>query len=147
MNKVVDVVCTAVRTGSFKSIDFGGNELPSSGVAKLLEACRTQGTLELLELGGNTFSTKEFELLREVTAENGKIDIARDIPERNQADNMVVSSTVGVKGGSDAGAGTGAGADAGASGGSPFGRAVEVNQMDVHAMMKAAGWKTGNFEK
>ena len=75
--------------------------------------------------------TPSFELVKKIaSATNGKLDVAYDIPERNQGDNIVANATVRTGGGN----------------GGAFGRGVEVTGGGIEQMMKQAGWKAGNFE-
>jgi hypothetical protein len=84
--------------------------------------------MEVLEIGGNTMNQRAFELVKEAAGKG--VDVAYDVPERNQSDNIVANASVERKKG----------------GGGVFGSGVEVTGGGVAEIMKQAGWKMGNFE-
>lgn len=90
---------------------------------RLFTALAGPTPLKVLELGGNKFGPQSDEALKGLAASNPGLDVARDIPERNRSDNMVVNSAVGFK----------------------QGGVVDV-EGDIGQMMRAAGWKAGQRE-
>ena len=58
-------------------------------------------------------------LLNEIALTNPELDVARDIPERNQSGNVVSGGT------------------------GSFSNGDTINMSEVNATMKAAGWKIG----
>ena len=88
-----------------------------------MEGLSAPGSLKILEIGGNKVGPRVESVLARIAETNPELDVARDIPERNQSDNIVSSASV--------------------KEGGKFGKGEVVNMSDVNAAMKAAGWKIG----
>ncbi|GMH56225.1 hypothetical protein TrRE_jg5313, partial [Triparma retinervis] len=86
-----------LREGRWRVLDLGGNNLPSDIVNRVLEAAKDTrgkeegGRMEVLEIGGNTMNQRAFELAKEAGGRG--VDVAYDIPERNQSDNIVANAS------------------------------------------------------
>ena len=110
---------------------MGGNEAGEIAVCELLEGLREATALKVLEIGGNTMGGEAERILKEIAVSNPGLDVARDIPERNQSDNIVSKASV------DEAAGGGGG------GGEDFAKGGIVNMRNVNKVLKEAGWKVG----
>ena len=121
---VVDALCVGLPGCVLAELDLGGNDLCQAQMCRVFAALERPTALKVLELGGNKFGPESDEKLKGLAASNPGLDVARDIPERNRSDNMVVNSSVGFT----------------------QGGVVDV-EGDIGKMMRAAGWKAGQREK
>ena len=108
-----------INNNYITNLDLGGNESSEEGVLELLLNFRQPTAQKVLELGGNKCSDQVHSLLNEIALTNPELDVARDIPERNQSGNVVSGGT------------------------GSFSNGDTINMSEVNATMKAAGWKIG----